>query len=62
MVKIRNMISDFDDADDSTDDGDDNDSHKDGGEKILSGMIERWIPGNFLQARIIAASYFRKLL
>ena len=41
MVKIRNMISDFDDADDSIDDGDDNDSDKDGGEKIISGMIER---------------------
>ena len=41
MVKIRNMISDFDDADDSTDDGDNNDSDKDGGEKMLSGMIER---------------------
>ena len=35
------MISDFDDADDSIDDGDDNDSDKDGGEKIISGMIER---------------------
>lgn len=59
MIKIRSIISGFHDVDNSTD-NDDDDSDKDGSEKIISGVVESWKPGNFLQARIIATSYFGK--
>lgn len=59
MIKIRSITSGFDDVDNSTGNGDD-DSDKDGGEKIISGVVKSWNPENFLQARIIATSYFGK--
>lgn len=59
MIKIRSITSGFHDVDNSIENGDD-DSDKDGSEKIISGVDKSWKPGNFLQARIIATSYFGK--
>lgn len=39
MIKIRSITSGFDDVDNSTGNGDDH-SDKDGGEKIISGVVK----------------------